>query len=294
MKRSGTLFVLLVLAVAPTLRAQVQRTFVSAQAGNDANSCGATAPCRTFVRAISQTAAGGEIIVLDSGGYGAFGIPKAISINAPPGVYAGITAFSGDAVTVAAGGSDVVFLRGLTLNGLGGANGITFTSGAGLHVENCSANGFSSSGFNLLGGGQVFFRDSSARSSGNGAVFNNASVVASIDSCRFERNVGAGLLVSNGKASIRASVASANANGLAAAAGTISELSIEKCLAANNSGIGISADGSGTIVRVSNSTITDNGTGLSQTNSGTLLSRINNTVEGNGAGNTAPGSYSAK
>jgi hypothetical protein len=52
-----------VFAVAP------QRTFAST-GGDDANSCSLTAPCRGFAAAIVAVASGGEVIVLDSGGYG--------------------------------------------------------------------------------------------------------------------------------------------------------------------------------------------------------------------------------
>jgi parallel beta-helix repeat protein len=60
-------------------------------------------------------------------------------------------------------------------------------------------------------------------------------------------------------------------------------LNIEDCLAANNSGPGISVYNSGT-ARVSNSTVTDNGSGLYNSYSppGILYSRGNNTVQGNG------------
>src|SRR5919108_688209 len=115
--------------------ALAQRTFVSAETGNDANPCTRTAPCRNFAAAIAQTAAGGEVVALDSGGYGPVTIGSAISLVAPTGVYAGITAFSGNAVTVSAGSSDVVTLRGLTLNGLGGSTGIAFDTGGTLYVQ---------------------------------------------------------------------------------------------------------------------------------------------------------------
>src|SRR5215467_9895859 len=62
----STLLVTLLASAAP---AQVQRTFVSGL-GNDANPCSRTAPCRTFTQAMSQTNSGGEVIVLDSAGYG--------------------------------------------------------------------------------------------------------------------------------------------------------------------------------------------------------------------------------
>ena len=103
-----------VLSVA-TASAQAPRTFVSGLR-SDSNPCTRTAPCRNFAQAISQTSPGGEVVVLDSAGYGAFTITQAVSITAPPGVYAGISVFSGDGITITAGGSDTVILRGLTLN----------------------------------------------------------------------------------------------------------------------------------------------------------------------------------
>ena len=49
--------------------AQNGRTFVSGT-GLDTNPCSLTAPCRTFTQAISQTNAGGEVVVLTAaGGY---------------------------------------------------------------------------------------------------------------------------------------------------------------------------------------------------------------------------------
>src|ERR671934_1739865 len=99
--------------------ATIRRTFVSTS-GSDANPCDRATPCRSFGAAIANTTAGGEVIVLDSGGYGPVTITKAVSIIAPPGIYAGITALSGDAIDVSAGTSDKVTLRGLTLNGIGG------------------------------------------------------------------------------------------------------------------------------------------------------------------------------
>ena len=60
--------------------AQATRTWVSG-VGDDANPCSRTAPCKTFPGAISKTAAGGEINVLDPGGFGAVTITKAITIS---------------------------------------------------------------------------------------------------------------------------------------------------------------------------------------------------------------------
>src|SRR5215472_9725628 len=110
--------------------AQANRTFVSGD-GSDSNPCSLAAPCRSFAGALAQTNPGGEIAVLDTAGYGAVTITKAISIVNEEGVEAGITATSGDGITISAGASDVVNLRGLTLVGVGSnGNGITFNTGA--------------------------------------------------------------------------------------------------------------------------------------------------------------------
>src|SRR5690349_10741846 len=64
----------LALRLGPMLRltpasAQSNRTYVSAQ-GDDTNPCTAAAPCRTFQVAHDGTNSGGEIMVLNAGGYG--------------------------------------------------------------------------------------------------------------------------------------------------------------------------------------------------------------------------------
>jgi hypothetical protein len=103
------------LSAAPA-QAGPNRTFVSGK-GTDSGACPVTAPCRTFAFALTQTAAGGEIDVLDPAGYGTVTITKAVSIvNDGVGV-AGIQGVNG--VTINAGASDSVHLRGLTIEGLG-------------------------------------------------------------------------------------------------------------------------------------------------------------------------------
>src|SRR5215470_2236422 len=112
------------------------RTFVSGT-GNDANPCSLSAPCRSFAGAIAQTSPGGEVAVLDTAGYGQVTIGKAVSIVNEEGVEAGITVTSGDGITITAGATDVVNLRGLTIVGAGGFNGITFVSGGAMNIQNC-------------------------------------------------------------------------------------------------------------------------------------------------------------
>src|SRR5262249_6314859 len=103
------------LVVLSSAFAQSGRTFVSAGTGSDLNACSRSAPCRSFTAALAVTNAGGEVIALDSGGYGPFTVSKAVSITSPGGVYAGLTVPSGTGVTINAGASDVVRLSGLTI-----------------------------------------------------------------------------------------------------------------------------------------------------------------------------------
>jgi hypothetical protein len=79
-----------------------QRTFFSVN-GSDANPCSVAAPCRSFDVALANTVAGGEIVAVDSGGFGTISITKSIQIIVPQGVHAAIFTASGNAVTVNAG-----------------------------------------------------------------------------------------------------------------------------------------------------------------------------------------------
>lgn len=126
----------------------VQRAHVSAS-GLDSNTsfnCDVVNPCRFFQAAMTVVDANGEVVVLDSAGYGAVSITKSISLVAPTGVYAGISVFPGaTGVTIGTAGVNVV-LRGLTINGQGGNTGISITAGASLSIENCAIANFASNG----------------------------------------------------------------------------------------------------------------------------------------------------
>ena len=81
-----------------TLKAQATRTWVSG-VGDDVNPCSRTAPCKTFAGAMSKTAPGGEISVLDAGGFGSVTITKSITINGG-GYLAGILGSGTNGVNV--------------------------------------------------------------------------------------------------------------------------------------------------------------------------------------------------
>src|SRR6201993_2892138 len=112
----GALFVA-GLAIAPA-HAQATRTWVSG-GGDDANPCSRTAPCKTFPGAISKTAAGGEIDVLDPGGFGAVTITKSITLAAEGTGEAGILVAGTNGVTVncTTDPNCKVILRGLQIDG---------------------------------------------------------------------------------------------------------------------------------------------------------------------------------
>src|SRR5215472_7871431 len=175
------------------------RTFVSGT-GSDANPCSLGAPCRSFAGALTQTNAGGEIAVLDTAGYGAVTVTKAITIVNEEGVEAGVTVTSGDGITINAGAFDIVTLRGLTLVGAGGANGITFNTGGGLIVQNCVIRGFSTGlGINLVPTAGADINVSNTILSGNNnGIFLQPSgtflnITASFEQVQAIRNNGIGI-----------------------------------------------------------------------------------------------------
>lgn len=290
---------------APAVRAQSNRVFASARSGNDLNSCNSiTTPCQTLQGAVNQVAAGGTVIVLDTGGYGPVTIGKALTIDAPPGIVAFIHPPSGNAVTVLAGASDVVVLRGLSLN-VGPAQGIAVSSVGSLYVENCTVVGFSSVGLLFGSAGQLFVKDSTFSANGGEGILvspPSGTATAAIDRCRLEGNggpfqTGAVVAGTNSMVTVRDSVASGNFRGFQAGSGTgqTLQLNVESCVSTANIVGLFAANGAGTVLRASNTVVTNNTLyGIEAQGSGSVLSRSNNTVEGNAAAQTFSGTYAAK
>ncbi|WP_082615406.1 hypothetical protein [Acidovorax sp. Root267] len=142
------LSVALLMGLSSSVYAQATRTWVSG-VGDDANPCSRTAPCKTFAGAISKTAAGGEIDVLDDGGFGGVTITKSITINGG-GHIAGILVAGTNGVVINAATTDVVILRGLTFTGTSGAlNAVRYMAARYVVVEDSSISGFTN-GINML------------------------------------------------------------------------------------------------------------------------------------------------
>jgi hypothetical protein len=171
-----------------------QRTFVASN-GSDDNPCSLTSPCRSLGTAVGAVADGGEVLVLDSAGYGPVTITKSVSIIAPPGVYAGISAATADGVTVDGASIDVV-LRGLTINGIGATTGIAFQQGSSVHVENCVVSGFTSgTGIHVAASSSALHVvDTIVRGNQNGIVFGSTGS-ATLSRVRVERNTFEGVQV---------------------------------------------------------------------------------------------------
>jgi Right handed beta helix region len=149
-------------------QAQATRTWVSG-VGDDANPCSRTAPCKTFPGAISKTATGGEINVLDPGGFGSVTITKAISIKSDH-IEAGVLASGANGIvissTIPAGAK--VLLQGLDIEGINqspnpaGLTGVLIQGAAKVTIQDCSIRNFSQFGVNLAGpaNARVFITDS--------------------------------------------------------------------------------------------------------------------------------------
>jgi hypothetical protein len=106
-----------VLALPGAAFGQATRTWVSG-VGDDANPCSRTAPCKTFAGAISKTAAGGEMNIIDPGGFGGVTITKSITIRGRGGT-AGALVSGTNAIVVNAAATDKVVIDGLDINGIG-------------------------------------------------------------------------------------------------------------------------------------------------------------------------------
>jgi hypothetical protein len=268
----------ILLACALLAQAQATRTWVSG-VGDDANPCSRTAPCKTFAGAYSKTAAGGEINAIDPGGYGNFGINKAITIDGA-GSQSSILASGTNGINVAAGATDVVILRNININGGNtGLKGINFTSGAALHVDNCTIFDFNGSGFGFgidfepSAASQLFVNNTSIRNNVGGGILvkpgTSGSARISLENLQLENNLYGIRAEDNSKVTAHNTTAAGNSkNGfLAVTNGAPVEMNLERCVSKNNGTNGIAAVvavlGGTSTIRLSYVTVTDNLTGLS-------------------------------
>ena len=230
-------------AFASIAQAQASRTWVSG-VGDDVNPCSRTAPCKTWAGAISKTAACGEIDALDPAGFGAVTITKSITLDGT-GTMASILASLVTGITVNALSTDVVTIRGISINGFcNGLRAMNILQAKTVNIEDC-----------------VMFRFA-----GPGILVNESSDLAlNIRNTVVRDNTGAGLdMTSSGgtvKFSIQDCAFNGNLHGIHAKSRT--QGTVDRSVMANNTTNGVFADataaGSVGIVRVWNSQISNNG-----------------------------------
>lgn len=277
------------MALAPDALAQATRTWVSG-VGDDVNPCSRTAPCKTFAGAISKTADGGIIDVLDPGGFGALTITKSITIDGSGGSIAGVLASGTNGININAPGVKVI-LRNLDIEGGGtGLTGVNFLQGASLTIENCRIYGFQSGSatavnVNLAGSAQVVIKDSNISHSNNGVHLETSSgqLLATLDNVRIHNTTSFAFQTANmGQvfASIRHSDVSNNTLTGIQASGPSSVINVVDSLVSFNNGAAVNAAYPGARIRISGNTIVNNNTGIGITAGATVESDGTNRVAG--------------
>jgi hypothetical protein len=307
-KRSHTMKMFIAVLVSAVIVAPfafaAPRTFVSSS-GVDTNPCSRTAPCRSFTAALAQTTPGGTIVVLDSAGYGPVTISQSVSLIAPEGIYAGITANSMSGIEITGTTSnDIVLLQGLSIEGPGTSSVAIYLNNAPikeLYVQRCVISGFNAGiGFTPTNGlAEMTVTDTLIHDCAAGGIEHLSTGHVYVDRCQVINTPIGFWMLAAATATIANTVAErCSTAGILATSGeqvTIEHAVITAC------GIGIDSIGNAAIA-VANSTITDNTTGINTATGGTVLSRIGdatypiktNTVMNNGANGSFTGTYPAQ
>lgn len=207
-------------------------TFVSAT-GNDTQPCTVEAqPCKTVQRGISALSAGGTLRILTD-------LPQqqAATIAKSMTVEGGGHTMIGRLVINSA--SAVVALRGLNLTGRGAhAVGISITSAAAVHIEDCTAERYTNSGISLAGttATKLFVSDTVSRDNGYAGLYvGDANAQVAVADSRFEGNFNSGLYLESANANVTRSIASGGTYGIVMVGGTTN---LTETTAADNSQVG--------------------------------------------------------
>lgn len=279
------------------------RIFVSST-GSDLNDCITIATaCRTLDGALQKAQPGGEIDLVDTladnARFSALRIDKAITIDGGAGHVTLIArVYGNNGFDIVAPPNAVVVLRNLTLNGMrqqtdsppyaSGVNGIKFTSGGALHLENLRILGFTSVGvaFEPTNVAKLQINNSIITDNGDAGILvkpsagGNASVtLVGVTSSRNKY----GLFVQNlASAVVQDSTINDNTTaGIFTFAGAAGRTSVERSVVARNSGAGVLARGPQATVVLSETAIFSNVTGISAIDGGKVISFGNNRINGN-------------
>lgn len=254
-------FVLCLSVISMIATAQATRTWVSG-IGDDANPCSRTAPCKTLAGAISKTATGGEINVLDPGGFGAVTITKSITIDGG-GVIGSILSSATNGIIVNAPGA-LVTIRNFSINGAGttlGINGIRVIAVKKLLVENCTLSNFSANGidFNSTTAADIMINNTTIQNTNGGISYVGPSSSTGsagftvIDGCHIQGITTTGITIGAGTATISNSVISGCSVGVKSNTGAAAHLSGN--IVTNNA---TAFQGPGTITSAKNNSVTGN------------------------------------
>ncbi len=305
--KSKFFFALLSLLLVPAFaQAQASRTWVSG-VGDDANPCSRTAPCKTLAGAISKTAAGGIMNLIDSGGLGAVTITKSITIQMEPAL-AGILASGTNGIVINAAATDTVVLRGLAIHGFGsGLTGVRILQAGSVRIENCDIQDFLESGIKALNTTalKISVENTSIErilASGGSSNANDGGIVLTPSGAGSVRAVfknvrihGANQWGINVLGNLRLSVHDSVISGTTGSAiridGSVgaAQVTIDDSSLVDNSVNGILSSGSSAIARVNRSVFTGNSQAMLSASSGQIISFGTNVVAGNAVNGTATG-----
>jgi hypothetical protein len=291
--KTPLLVVAVILAGVSCSFAQATRTWVSG-VGDDANPGSRTAPCKTFAGAISKTAAGGEISVLDPGGFGALTITKSMTLNGD-GTLAAILASGTNGIIINAGVTDIITIRNLSIKNSGGGVvapsglfGIKIIQAGEVHIENCT----------IVDGTDIAVAFQPTNSGAKLFVKNSTFVNCQGSAIRLTPGSSATANISNSesqgcKIGLRADAGSkvtavncvfSGSSDTGVLVRGAAEVNLVNCSVANNlinginSGFGLTS----AIVRMSQCSVVNNvGSGLINTSGSQIISFGNNTVSGN-------------
>jgi hypothetical protein len=292
--------------------AQSTNTFVSA-AGSDGNACTQALPCLTFQRALTQTAAFGSILCLNSGLYSTtpLTITQSVTIDCGTGNVGkmDLSTTGTTAIIINAGSTVHVTLRHLSLLGFPGSSGVVttgFPPGSSLDIEQSLIGSFQGSG-GVGGFGVSFTPSGSGRSTlaisdsllvANGVAVSVVPPSSQIAGVLFVNTglsgsttdgvdlAGAGVIAGDMRDCV---VANNSGNGFTGSSAGGLFFTVENSTFSANLGVGIQTNSANASVDVAGSTIGGNGTGV-QSLSGSLASFGTNHISANGVS----GSFTSK
>jgi hypothetical protein len=262
---------------------------VSARGANAA-SCGTVAaPCLTLQYAVNLVDPGGKIDILDSGDYGPLTITKSVNI-----VYEGTgfalvrpSAAGRSAVSIAAGATGVVRLRGLTIEGGGtGLDGVLFMTGARLEIADSAIRNFTRQGVTIAAPASSFsIRNTTISGAAYGvrARPTTGEMKGDVDGLRLIDNTQGGMLVENCVDVVIANSVAMNNRASPGvgfrATGATARMTLRDTTALDNL-VGVSAAGGG-VLRLSNTILVGNNTAAAKSTAGVIETFGDNIIRAN-------------